>query len=195
MSNSDVSICNRALSLAGEKLITSFDDSQNEAVVAKAMYGDILAEVLEEGWSFNTERSTLLPDVSPTKFGGLNKFRLNNNVLRVMWATGDESTNPDIDKNMLYYTIEGRYILADADKLFVKLSVKSEDPSKWSASFKTALVYRLASDFALSLSESRAKSNDFMNRYIGFLSSASANDGSQGTSQKIRSSRLIDVRG
>ena len=57
---SPVAVCSRALILVGAEPITSFDDGNNEALIASNMYEDVArSSLLNTRWRFSTNQAVL----------------------------------------------------------------------------------------------------------------------------------------
>ena len=58
--NTSIDICSRALILIGAEPITSFDDGNNEALIASNMYEDVArAALVNSRWRFSTNQAVL----------------------------------------------------------------------------------------------------------------------------------------
>ena len=193
----DVSICNRALVLNGSNTITSPEDNQVEAVACVAIYSGVFNEVIaDRSWSFAKKRVILLPEPPQEAYLPYSRYALPNDCIRLVQVTDDAEINPYVDRNDFYYMVEDSHVLAEStDQLHLMYMSNSVPTSRWSPHFKTAFVYRLAADLALTLSDNMRKSQMFMERYFYYLREGITVDSMQGKPAKIRTeSQLTRTR-
>ena len=190
MASSEVEVCNLALTWLAVDPITSLDDPQVEAQVCKANFASARDATLEDGdWSFAIRYtqpamvgSPAVHDPRPPLTGNL--FWKPTDVLRIVRA--DDGS----DDWRQRWLVVGEYIVSDTSTLYIETVVLIEDTTRWSPTFSQAVAARLAADTAMTFTESRSMRNDMWQLYEQKVSTARANDGRQGTSQKRRSDRL-----
>lgn len=187
---SEVSICNQAISWLGGTLITSLDDESTEAELCKANY-DILRDMLLEGhdWTFAKSRYYLTPTVETPAFGYSAQFLIPANVLRIIQPIGTGTTS-----NLTEYEIEGEYILANADALYVRAISSIINPQQFSLLFAEALAARLASEIARPLTHSASLAKEMWSLFSIKLSEAVASDGMQEPPIQTGMGRLVGIR-
>lgn len=188
---SEVSICNQALGWLGANLITDFDDGSDEANLCKANYDYIRDAVLEDtGWSFALKRDQI-PLLADAELGYGSAFQLPDDCIRVERIFSDSRM---YDGDQLEYVIEDRKVLTDNGTCFIRYIARIIDVSRFSPNFVQALAYRIATDLAIPLTKSRTMQLQMFELYNNRLEVASATDGMQGRSRRIRVSRMNNYR-
>jgi hypothetical protein len=179
----------------GQRSINSLNDNQNEAIVMNANYELSRDKVLgDAAWTFATERQVLAPVADTLAFGRGNKFLIPSDVLRVFRVYRSTNTS-QTDKFMnADWVREGRYIISAEEALWAVFIMKVSDPNLFSPSFVHALAARLAADTAITFTESIKMEEKMEQRYMMKLADAKYADGSQGTTEVVRSSRLTGTR-
>jgi len=187
---SQVSICNQALSWLGGALITSLDDESTEAELCKANY-DSIKDLLLEGhdWSFAITRHYLTPTVETPAFGYSQQFLIPGSILRILDPIGSNATDKLDD-----WVIEGEYILADVDELYVRAISSLSDPQRFSVLFAEAFAARLAAELARPLTHSASLAKEMWSLFSVKLSEAVSSDGMQGVPEKTSIGTLIKAR-
>jgi len=158
------------------------------------LYPIVRNQVLEDrAWTFATDRDTLLPDATAPAFGYGQRFLIPTEWIRILWVS-DKNVRPGQENVTvpLEWNREGRYILANASKVYVKYVKEVTDTSQFSPAFSDALAYRLASEMCNALRESRALFADLMQVYNQKMIEAALTDGGQGRRQeKYRGSYVL----
>lgn len=184
-----IGICNQALNLVGGNRITSLDDGSDEADACSDIYEDLRDFVLEDAdWTFATKRYKLSPEVGTPAWGYQYQYTKPPEVLRIINLT----ENPDKlnGESREDWRLEENLILCDlSDYIYIKGVRKITDPSKFSAGFIQSLVYKMASHLAIPIAGSRSLMADMSTLYDNSLPITRANDGRQGKSDKITSTR------
>ena len=190
-----VSICNQAIDLVGgNRIITIDDENSKEATICKAMYNDVRDLVLEDAdWTFATKRYLLTPEVEAPAWGYSNQFTIIPEILRVINAANNaDNLNGDSD---LDWRREGNLILCNiSTNLYIKAIRQITDESKFSAGYTQTFIYKIASHLAIPIAGSRTLHDDMVAMYEKQKDDATANDGRQGRSDRINSSRYRKVR-
>lgn len=190
-----VQIANLALSWMGQRSINSLNDNQNEAIVMNANYELSRDKVLADAaWTFAIERQVLAPVADELAFGGGNKFLIPNDVLRVHRVY--KASNMSQSSNFIAadWAREGKYVISSQETLWAVFIMKVTDPSLFSPSFVHALAARLAADTAITFTESIKMEEKMEARYFMKLEDAKYADGSQGSTEVIRSTKLTGAR-
>ena len=186
----EISITNQALGWLGADPITSFDDDQTEAKLAKVNYAPLRDAVLEDhAWTFAAARVKLTPSAISPAFGSDNRFLLPADNIRVIRVEDTENNFGSLE-----WTLEENHIIAVVEKVFVYYTKRIEDPAKFSIAFSQALAQRLASDMAIPLTESAKLSELHWGLYVSKIDAAAATDGMQGRAQRTRATRLLKAR-
>ena len=182
---SEVSIVNMALGFLGANTITALTDNSTEAKLAKTLYADLRDACLEEGdWSFAIRGLIIAKSSKKVPFGSGDIFPLPENVIRVI----------EVNENRRPWVLEERNIITEGicQALCV---IQVVNVNMMSPMFRQAFAARLAWDMALPLTNSKTMHDTMFTLFQQKMDFAKANDGMQGTTKKIRSTRFIEVRG
>ena len=186
---SEIDVCSRALILIGADPITSFDDGNNEALIASNMYEDIArAALVNCRWRFATNQAVLnrLTDVPTGRFdaayqipsGWLMSHALTVNDYPIEYQTyGDKiySNSASTDELVLDYT----YRASEQD---------------WPSYFTVALEYELAVVFAAGLARDQALAQLMSHQASQAMIKARSLDSQQQTTRKLTTNRFIANR-
>ena len=214
MAESEVQICNQALSWLGGDLIISLNDDTTEAKLCKANYVPLRDAVLEEReWTFAVKRVELAQLSEQPLYGFDRKFQIPPETLRVLQVSrfGEDVTSANVSntgvrsssrdgtgigrETRIEWLREGETVVAnDAERISARILVRIADTTKFSAAFDQALAARIAMDIALPLTNSRQMQQDMASMYGEKIRLAAASDGIQGRSYNVRSDSLTIVR-
>ena len=186
---SPVAVCSRALILVGAEPITSFDDGNNEALIASNMYEDVArSSLLNTRWRFSTNQAVLnrLSDAQTGRFDAA--YQLPSGWLMTHVVTVN-------DRPIEYQTY--------GDKLFCNEAASSElvldftyraDEQGWPSYFTIAVEYELASVFAVSLARDQSLAQLMSQQAATSMMRARNLDAQQQTTRKLSTSRFITNR-
>ena len=187
---SQVNICNLALGWLGAELLTAITDDKIEGRLCRENYDSARDSVLEDhAWTFANARRILSPDPVVPVFGFGQRFKLPADCIRVLSANQTDRAD-----NQTAWVREGNYLLSTNEVLYLKYTRRVTEEGLFSPNFTQAFANRLAADLALPITESRTMQEHQWAAYISKLEGAAATDGMQGTSQRIRSNRLLGSR-
>lgn len=196
-------IANIALSWLGQNLINDLGDEQNEAKIMNANYALSRDKVLaDHAWTFALRREILAPVAAPVEFGTAVKFLIPSDVLRVHrvfrpTGGGLSFIGKVIQTNVLQnarWEREGQFIIAREEIVWALFIFRQTNTDTYNPSFVHALAARLAADTAMAFTENRKMFEQMEALYDVKLGDALYSDGSQGRTEKIRSSRLTGIR-
>tara|TARA_R100000951_G_scaffold59878_1_gene50340 strand:- start:10740 stop:11333 length:594 start_codon:yes stop_codon:yes gene_type:complete len=186
---SAIDVCSRALILVGAEPITSFDDGNNEALIASNMYEDVArASLLNTRWRFSTDQAVLnrLSDAPTGRFDAA--YQLPSGWLMTHVVT--------VNDTPIEYQTYG-------DKLFCDQSANSElvldytyraNEQGWPSYFTIAVEYELASVFAVSLARDQSLAQLMGQQAATSMMRARNLDAQQQTTRKLSTSRFITNR-
>ena len=181
----DISICSNALLLVGDDPISSFTEAGAGATVSANLYPTIYESLLSSHpWSFAFKEQELskLSQAPDKETGFSTAYQLPTDMLR-LWRTMPHTN----------YTISGSLLYCNESNMIVSYTHKPSE-TVLPAHFVDALQYRLASDFAISVTEDRNKAEYYARLAQLALSKAKSID-SQGRPQTaIVDSPFTDVR-
>jgi len=191
MAESEVAICNQALSWLGGDKIISLDDDQVEAKLCKANYDLLRDAVLEDReWTFAVARIEPPLLVNAPVYGYSHAFQISPNVIRVLQVTDSKSHN----WSKLDWLREGGTIVTDAARIWARVLVRVTDTTKFSPAFDQVLAARIAMDICLPLTNSPKMMERMTALYGEKIRLAASTDGMQGRSYRTRSDSLTVVR-
>ena len=185
----DVSICSKALVKIGIPPIASFDEPRVEAEVAGELYPTVRdALLVAYPWSFTIAQAELTrdPALEPADFA--HAYFLPDDMLRSISAgTGGRGRG-------LLFRIRGNRLVTDADT--VTLTYQRRVPeAEFPSFFVSALVARLAAEFAIPLTEATARSETLQRLAAAEFKLARLVDSQQATPLRVEDFTLIRVRG
>ena len=203
-------ICNIGLGWLGANRITDIntEEDSREWLLCSENYDPLRRAVLEEReWTFAVHRVVLNPDEEEPVFGSETLFKIPGDSLRILTVHDNSviraqpTTSPQVTNRGVHeipqadgWQVEGDFIMANADVVYVRYNKDIFAVGKFSAQFIQALAQRLAAEFALPLTESRSLFDKMWAAYAVKISQGSVTDGMQGRTRKIRSQALIRRR-
>jgi hypothetical protein len=181
----DIDIASNALLLIGDEPISSFIDPGAGATVAAAIYPEDYKQVLSEHpWSFAFKEQALsqLSATPDERTGFKYAYQMPTDLIR-LWAVFEWSE----------YVIIGDLLYSNEPSLMARYVYKVAETSL-PPHFVVALQYKLASDFAISVTESNSKSELYEVKYRQALSQARSIDSQGRPQESIIDSPFVDVR-
>lgn len=187
--SSPVDVCSRALILIGAEPITSFDDGNNEALIASNMYEDIArSSLVNTRWRFATNQA-VLNRLSAAPTGRYDAaYQLPSGWLMTHTVTVNDSP--------IEYQTYG-------SKLFCNETASSElvldytyraDEQNWPSYFTVAVEYELASVFAVGLARDQSLAQLMSQQASIAMVKARNLDAQQQTTRKLTTNRFIANR-
>ena len=174
---------NMALTLIGAGSISALDDQQIRLI--EKLYTPTLKETLAaHTWNFATSRAVLVEATPVPTFGFDHKFTLPTDCLTIVELYDSDSE----------WKIEGGFLLTDDDTASVIYIANITDTTKFSATFNTALMYHLASKFAVPMAKDKGLQKQNYELYINTCAGARSIDSREGTADELQSNTLIDAR-
>ena len=180
-----IDIVSNALLLVGDNPISSFDDPGAGAQVAAAIYPDTYTAVLSEHpWGFalkelQLSRLSAQPDPA-TNFQYA--FQLPSDLIRI-WKIMDHSN----------YVIVGSLLYSNNKELLCRY-IAQVDETELPPHFVKALEYKLASDFAISVTEDSGRAKLYEQKYLRQVALARTIDSQSRPQVPIIDSPFVDVR-
>lgn len=151
MALTSVALCNRALTLLGEAPITSLEEESAPSQIANTIYEMVLDSALAaHPWRFATKEAVLskLTD-APVDKSWAHQYLLPGDYISVHSV----GRSPGFSGNLAAYQIFGDRIYANtADGLVVEYVARPPE-SEFPPHFTKYLVYQLASDMAIAITE------------------------------------------
>jgi hypothetical protein len=184
--SSPIDVCSRALILIGAEPITSFDDGNNEALIASNMYEDIArSSLVNTRWRFATNQAVLnrLTAAPTGRFDAA--YQLPSGWLMTHTVT--------VNDTPIDYQTYG-------DKLFCDQSSTSElvldftyraNEQDWPSYFTVAVEYELASVFAAALARDQNLAQLMSQQATVSMVRARNLDAQQQTTRKLTTNRFI----
>ena len=183
-------IANLALSWLGCNPIpdaNDVNDTSPEAIMIRANYLPSRDATLEShAWTFaKTSQPLSLSPITPPVAQYTYQYIIPTNVIRILRAI--LNTGYDLE-----YPWErmGGFIFASEQNVCADMIVRVDDTTSFSPLFIKAFAARMAADMAIPLTENRNLANDMEAKYQGFVREAAYTDGSQGSMQQLKPTRL-----
>ena len=197
-----VDVCNKALSMLGEKAITSIDEDSNNAQQLKIHYQTARDGTLEaHQWSFAIHRFIPPSLVITPVYGYQFAFQPPPEIIRVLtayntdnigagiWNQIPESSRPQVD-----WVMENNLILCNDPIIYCRGIRRIEEEGRFSPLFVEAFAAKLAALVAINLTASAEIQANMLNFFTAFVEQAKSRDGLQGRSKQFRNRQLQNVR-
>lgn len=181
----DIDMASNALILIGDDPISSFTESGAGAQAAANLYEDTYYAVLSEHpWTFALKEQYLnkLTSTPDDETGYDNAFQMPTDLIR-LWAVFEHQD----------YTIVGNLLYSNASVALARYVYKV-DESRLPSHFIKAMEYKLASEFAISVTEDTQKALYYENKFRDALARAKNIDSQQKPQTPIIDSPFVDVR-
>lgn len=184
---SKTSICNKSLRKIGVSTVINIDtDTSPQATACRAVYDDILLEVLREHeWNFAIFRKDLAQDVITPVYEYSYRFVLPTYPIIVRLL--DVYNNED-------YKIENGYLLTNETTAKIKYVGKETDPNKYDSLFIEAFSLRIAQEVCFQLTGDKALSSSMYELYSLALQNAKDKNYQEDNLTPITGSRYNDAR-
>lgn len=158
---SQTDVINAALTLIGADPITSIDDVTNEANKAALIYDVLLEDLLRShDWDFATTRAKLNQMSMVPEFEFDNAFALPDKWVKTI-AVHDNDAGTG---NFVYrqeVVDNKKAIVTSSSDVWMRYVYLEEDPSKWTADFRRAMIEALARDLAVPLAQSNTMQDTY----------------------------------
>lgn len=187
--SSPIDVCSRALILIGADPITSFDDNNNESLIAVNMYEDIARSALVNSrWRFSTNQVVLnrLSEAPTGRYDAA--YQLPSGWLMTHAVT--------VNDNIIEYQTYGSKLFCNessSSSLILDYTYRA-DEQDWPSYFTIALQYELAAVFAVGLARDQGLAQLMNNQAQIAMIRARSLDSQQQTSRKLNTSRFISNR-
>lgn len=186
---SEVAICNGALNLLGAESIVAVSDSR----FCDAYFDQARDECLAAyPWNFAVRRTDLGAPLAAGSEGypvyewtyGFSLPRGDNDFcLRVMDTKNGEP-----------YRVEGKWLYANHNSVYITYIQRIESINEWSPHAKMTLSAKLASLIAYPITKSSTMFTNMHGLYMNLLADARQVDTQEGTPDEIRSDEILDAR-
>ena len=183
MVQTEVEICNMALSRLGETNITSLTDTTKEAQQCELFFDQTRDEVLRDyDWNFAMGRVEVSPLSGDTFSPFEYKYQLPNDCLKVICPIDIASESyQDLREDFL---VEGRMLLTNLTPCAIRYTKKITNPTYYDSLFVECLALKLASKIAFNLTGDRNTEINMLNQYLAQLPEAKAIDGGESRNRK-----------
>tara|TARA_R100001460_G_scaffold108386_2_gene159318 strand:- start:460 stop:1053 length:594 start_codon:yes stop_codon:yes gene_type:complete len=186
---SAIDVSSRALILIGADPITSFDDGNNEALIASNMYEDVArASLVNTRWRFATNQVVLNRLTSPPTGRFDAAYQLPSGWLMTHVVT--------VNDTPIEYQTYGDKLFCDetsTSELVLDFTFRAQEQD-WPSYFTVAVEYELASVFAVSLARDQALAQLMTQQANVYMIKARNLDAQQQTTRKLSTSRFITNR-
>lgn len=189
VANSDIDIASRALVLIGAEPITSFTAQSTEAIVANAIYEDMVRTTLcSSRWRFATNQAelNLLTAVPTGRYDRAHQLPADLLMLHAV-------TVSDL---VIEYNVYGDKVFSDSassDTLVADYTFRALEQD-FPSYFTVALQFSIAAAFALGIARDEQLSSVLEGKGAQLLQQAKTLDSQQQTTRKLLTSRFITER-
>lgn len=185
---SAIDYTNRALLLIGASPINSFDDGSTESEVAKVIYPQVRDSLLGMfNWTFAETREQLARELVPATEDYAYSYVLPSDFIRAIGLDDDAGFAVDS------YRIVGRHVAVDSTKAYLTYTKRVSE--QWfPAYFGSVLVYMLAAEFCVPITEDLARAQALNNEFRRNYAAARNADSQQDTPRVVRDDTLTSVR-
>lgn len=179
-----VEICNKALSLIGQKIIVSLDDNSAEALACRTLWPDLRDRVLRSHpWNCATERISLNKLLETPPYGYRYYYQLPSDFLRLN----------EIEPSQ-FFVVEGSKILADSESLSISYVKRLEDSSSYDSELADAFSFLLASELCYQMTSSTSLMESLNAKGEKKLSDAKASNAFEGKRPDTRSTSWLSAQ-
>ena len=194
---SNVSICNRALNLIGQKTITALTEASSQAIKCNLIFEDTRNLILSEAWwNFATveEVLSLISDAQTLKYDYVYSYPALCLAIRDIYNEYTIlNSKPGVYEVIDYEGVKA--IATNIELAYLKYTKKIVDPSKFSLAFIEALVYRLASQLAHQLNGSVELADNMLQKSLAYVSEAKRLNHQEGLKVPDQQIPYINARG
>lgn len=180
-----IDICSNALILIGDDPISSFTEPGAGAEASANLYSETYKQVLSEhSWSFALKEQELsrLSQTPDSRTNWKYAYQLPTDMIR-LWAIMPHSD----------YILVGTLLYSNLDSLLARYIYEVDETNLPPHVVKT-IEYKLASDFAMLVTENQTKSEHYFQLYTDSLQKAKSVDSQGRPQQPIIDSPFTDVR-
>lgn len=185
----EVSLCNRALDMIGEKTISALTEENESARACSRHYEQTRDELQAmHPWAFSKEYAELAK-LTETPIYWKSYFRLPSDFNQMRFIVDDP------EERIKYEILSDDRLGCDEGTLKICYSKLITDPTKFSPLYNSTLVPLLASRIAPKLTDSNTRKQSAFGEYQYFFNIATSGDSQQdNTDDKIERSDWNDAR-
>ena len=186
-----VELANVALGMIGEDPINSFQDDLDTARAVSLRFPTVRDAVLRDHfWNFAKARRQLASLSQAPDFGYDHQFQLPADFIRMIRVQPSD----DHYSHEPRYVIEGTKLLADSNPIRIVYVRRESDTTKWDSLATEALAARLASELAISVTQSSQLQEQLFNVAMEKLAQARSIDAMDEPADIIDASSWVDSR-
>ena len=186
MAMSPIEICNAALTLLGDNVIASFEESSTPARLCAAQWPLCRNAVLRmHPWNCAIRRQVLAPVAAAPVSEYSAAFNMPGDLVRLL----------SIDGLREDYCIEGRQILCNQSSITIRFVYRNEDVSTYDALLTEVLSYYLAAKLAYPITKSNTTAESMLALFKTIMPAAKNIDAQEEPMQQFGESSFITVRG
>lgn len=179
-----VDICNKALSILGQKGIVSLDDNSPEAYACRIHWGPLRDEILRKHpWNCVATRAALnrLLDVPPFEYAYYHQLPID--CLAVLEVIPES-----------FFEVEGRKLLCNNPEVSIRYTQSTDDSTQFDAQLSAAMSYLLASEICYNITKSTSLTSELNAVGMDKLADAKASDSLEGKTRNKRPGRWLNSK-
>lgn len=183
---SRTSICNLALTRLGVDVITSLLDESEQARLCNLLFNQSLDYLLQlYPWNFSLVKASLARSATSPLYDYAYQYQLPTDPYCL------QVVNTQYD---FTYKIEGRMLLSNESSIYITYIKRVTDISELSSLFIETLVFYLASQLCLPLTNNKGMADDMQAKYQMALQKARLRDAQEDTAKAMKEVSWVSVR-
>lgn len=178
--DSNVLLCNRALTRLGVDQITALSDETRQARLLNSAFAFLRDDVNAAApWGFSMKQVELTQDATAPTFGASYRYALPSDYL------GFLRTQAELQGLEEPYRVFGDYIITNSGTVKIEYCAQITDLNQWTSLAKEALIERIMAEVGPSLIGNLGAVKSFWEIYNQKLQMAIAYDASEGTPREF----------
>ena len=187
--SSEIDICNNALAVLGETLIASLTEDNKAARLCNLQYAPTRDTIFRSyPWHCLQKRALLARSFTDPLWGYNYQYALPSDCLKVLEL---EEHN---DNTTVEYSVEGRFILTDAETCTILYISRVTDPNEMDVMLRDVISSKMAADMAYNLTGNPAMVEMTYKLYKVAMAQARSVDAQEGTPRLIVENSWYDER-
>lgn len=189
--SSELSLCNQALTMLGDITIGSLTEDTKAAKVCNLQYANTRDAIFRSyPWNCLQRRASLARSASNPAWGYEYQYQLPADpyCLKVL-SMQEHDDDSEVD-----YVIEGRYILTDSETCNILYVARVTDPNEYDVLLQRAIVAKLASDIAYSITGNATLVQTLFQTYLATVRQARAVDAQEGNPRVLIEDTWLNSR-
>lgn len=178
-----VDICNKALSLLGQRTIVSLDDDSPEALACRIHWEPLRDEVLRSHpWNCASKRASLNRLLETPAYDYDYYYQLPTDCLMV------RNVEPEG-----HFELEGRKLLSGSNAISILYTAANDDTTEYDSQLAAGLSYKLAAELAYQMTKSNSLAQQLDEKGNEKIADAKSSDSIEGKRPDRRSRNWLSA--